>query len=196
MAFNESANTGFSADILVTWEASAMTVWSSGRITAAIGASYGGPSVAAEEQRDVLFWGVSAVYTFGPYGDTAPVSLAGPTGVLALQDASSPSPSGVASFAIDGPFLVPPLRDANDETLVYVEIDWTWVRVFRTSGALTFQVLPAGVIGHPAPIVWDRPSPPVEGRFAYYVPFSESVIAPDASVEFDYQTWIRANVTW
>jgi hypothetical protein len=68
-AFNECANVGFSVSVPVTWQSSGMLVSSSGHLTATISTNYGGPSVEADERRDVLFWAIEADYPEPPFGD-------------------------------------------------------------------------------------------------------------------------------
>jgi hypothetical protein len=189
MAFNECANVAFSALIPVGWQSSGMLMSSSGHLRATIATSYGGPPVAAEPRRDILFWSVLATYAAGPYGDTRS-AYDGPVGVLASSaDVTS------ASFAIDGDFAVPTLRDSTDEPLLSVEAVLTWVRAYRTSGALTFHVFP-GRVERGIPLVWDELSPPLNASFGYYAPISESTVVPGGCGEFNYPAWIQANVTW
>jgi len=189
MAFNECANIGFSASVPVTWQSSGMLASSSGHLTATISTTYGGPPVEADERRDVLFWAIEADYPEPSFGDFQSV-LSTPAGVLA----SSATPMS-ASFAIDTDFALPPLRDSNGDALGSVQVDLTWVRVYRTSGALTFHVFPGRPEFGP-PLAWDQASPLVEAPFGYYAPISESAVVPGGCGEFDYPAWIHANVTW
>ena len=192
MAFNEINNVGFTDDFVVRWSSPHLKVSSTGHVAATVTTTYGGPPHASEGRRDVLFWTVTASYATGG-GDTGGairhIALADTTGVVA-----STSDDKTAVFTLDGSFALPPMS-TSDGALFGVSIELTWVRVYRTAGAITYHVLPGRptAADPPQPLAWDGPPAPVSARFGYYAPIAASGVGGGS---FDYPTWCTTHLTW
>lgn len=188
MAFNEPMNDGYAKDITPTWSSDGMTISSSGHLTGSITTTFAGAAPAADEHKDVLFWNVVGDYP--EEGDAQSIPLSETFGVVS----SSTSDDGSAVFALDGAFD-PTSRGAENARLFEIDVGLTWVRVYRKSSVLQYQVLPGWRQAFESlhQLVWDQTATGLNGPFGYYAPLSDG---PALGAAFDYPSWIRAHVIW
>lgn len=200
-AFNEFRNSGFSADRLVRWRAENLSITSSGRFSARVTTFYHGPLQESEATRDVLFWNIVADFVFLPWGDysTEPLSE---TQAVTPQEGSADR----AVFALEGGFRVPSadLRNRHGRPLSRMTVQFTWVRIYKTSTGLRYHVLPADSGRRAAlrTIAWNQPGQIAEGWMDYYAPIRENLVERRREPEgeccglYDYPGWIREHIRW
>ncbi len=188
MAFNEPMNDGYAKDITPTWSSDGMTISSSGHLTGSITTTFVGIAPTADEHKDVLFW--SVVGDYPEEGDAQSIALSETVGVVS----SSTSDDGSAVFALDGAFD-PTIRGAEGARLFEIDVGLTWVRVYRKSGVLLYQVLPGWrqAFEPVHQLVWDETATGLNGPFGDYAPLPDG---PALGMAFDYPSWIRAHVVW
>lgn len=180
MAFNETKNDGFMADVNVEWKTADLRISSTGRLQGTFTLTYGGPPVTYLERRDALFVDVSASYLYCPVGDYSTVSVAAPTAT-----AASATTDSSATFKVNVAFPVPIATTyMSSMPLYFISVGVTWVRAYRRTDETYFHVLPGRVTmkDPETPLTWDT-SVSGRGRLGYYQPIAKSKTVPD----FDYR---------
>jgi hypothetical protein len=186
MAFNEPMNDGFVHDLVPSWSSDGLTFSGSGHLTGSVTLTAAGPTPAADQWRDVLFWNVNGEFPFGQDSQFLPLSLI--VGVIA-----STSTASTATFSVDGALDLSG-QGAGGGTAHALAFALTWVRVYRSGADLQYQVLPGWRdAGDGSTLSWDRSTGPVSGPLGYYAPLADS---PALGSDFDYPSWVRAHVTW
>ena len=187
MAFNEPMNVGYFSDRTPTWSSDGLLFAPSGRLSGFVTVTAAGPVPNADAWRDVLFWNVVGEFPFGQ-DDSQILPLSPIAGV-----AASTSEAARATFSIQGAFDLS-VTGGEGTPPMTIEFALTWVRVYRSSGTLQYQVLPGWRdAGDGSLVQWDRSTGSVSGPLGYYAPLMDS---PGLGSDFDYPSWIRAHVSW
>ncbi len=199
MTFNESNNTGFSADQVIAWTADDLKVTSAGKITGTFRVTTIGGAGENVVFKDILFLQVRGNYLWPNMCDTQHIPLSDVMPFLAQT-----SNQGSAEFRVDASFPVPPLEMDYSELLPLgsVAVNLTWVRVFMYEQDLYVQVFPGDADRYPPipEVRFDRMPGPLTGRFGYYSQLPVSSLkggrVSEIQGEFDYLNWIYANIRW
>lgn len=127
-----------------------------------------------------------AVFVNTAFGDRAYYGL---HSVVATT--CNPSGARICESDLRGSFDVP-ARESGPEELSYIEIQLSWVRVFRdTAGSFYFQWL-QGDIGQSG---WsDQTLRSLHGRYLAYYPVAEDQTTPLLPEGFDYVGWLKTNL--
>lgn len=209
-AFNEGRNRGFSADQVVRWRAENLSITSSGRFSARVTTFYEGPPQESEATRHVLFWKIVADFVYEPWGEYSTEPLSGVQGVTPQEGSADR-----VVFALEGGFRVPStdLRNRHGMPLRRLTVQFTWVRIYKSSSGFHYHVLPADSGRHGAlrTIAMNQSGQIAEGRMDYYAPIHEDLVDRQREPEgdlpagrprrdccglYDYPRWVREHVRW
>jgi hypothetical protein len=200
MAFNEYYNHGFEPDTVDDWSTNDLYVTTDGHISGTFKTMYSGKASTEYQIRDVLVVVLRAKYVRAEYGDYFLKDLTDVLPFVAQQ-----SDESTAAFEVKGTFNIPSMGDKSSP-LAAIQIDLTWVRVYKREGVLYYQIL-AGDADRYDPniptITFNKPlSKTIQSRFLHYsVLFQQDqlryngIVFPEIN-EFNYCTWIEQNVEW
>ena len=191
MAFNEGNNDGFDQRQIVSWESKNLRITGKGRVAGTFRTHYAGPVTADALIKDVLFFRVDAVYIWPRQGDRMNQALSKVIPVVALR-----STTRLATFVLRGAFRIPQLTKETDGgmPLKEIQLNFTWVRVYRKGRGLAFHIFPGDARGYypdirdTPEVRIDQPAKRLRGRFGYYELLQGS---PFETNDFDYPRWIK-----